>query len=118
MPIIIFEETNLVDSLKRSTFLLKKTWGQNIVGVLSLGAIFTLFAILGAAALIVGLGATFGTDGALIILGLVIIYLTVIGIIFSSLEGIFKAALYNYAITGKVSDAFNAESITNAFKPK
>ena len=58
MPVLAAEDIGPVDAIKRSSSLLKRTWGEQIVGNASIGAVFGLFmvgAIL-AGALIIALG--------------------------------------------------------------
>src|SRR5204863_3398010 len=42
VPILVIENVNPVDAVKRSIELLKKTWGEQLVGNLSIGAAFGL----------------------------------------------------------------------------
>jgi hypothetical protein len=47
-----------------------------------------------------------------------VIAVIVISLIGSTLNGIYQAALYRYAIDGHVGDFFDNELIEGAFKPK
>jgi len=111
-----------VDASKRSGSLLKKTWGEQIIGNFGIGLIFGLL-IFGA---IVGLGIPvaimIAASGSVIvaILGIALIVLVVVGLslLSSALGGIYTAALYRYAVEGQISDQFSPELIQGAFKPK
>jgi hypothetical protein len=47
-----------------------------------------------------------------------VLVLGVTGVLYSALRGIFTAALYRYARTGTVPEAFSGELIAGAFRPK
>jgi hypothetical protein len=122
VPVLVTEDVGPVDAIKRSGSLLKKTWGEQIIGNFSIGAVFGLL-ILGA---IIGLGIPLGlliaATGSVIvaILGVVLIVLVVVGLslLSSALGGIYTAALYRYAVEGQVSAQFSPELIQGAFKAK
>ena len=125
MPILIFENLGIVDSLKKSGQLLKNTWGENIVGRLSLGLVTGLAVVvgvvimLGSAILVFSVApSTFGLVIWLSIVAVVIVSLFAFGLVMEALDGIFMAALYNYAITGKMPVAFSPELVKSAFKTK
>jgi hypothetical protein len=122
VPVLVTEDVGPVDAIKRSGSLLKKTWGEQIIGNFSIGAVFGLL-ILGA---IIGLGIPLAlliaATGSVIvaILGGVLIVLVVVGLslLSSALGGIYTAALYRYAVEGQVSAQFSPELIQGAFKAK
>ena len=114
---MVFENIPVFESIKRSGQLFKKTWGENVIGQFSMGLFFGVlfamgmlafvFSFLSGSATVVGL--TFGA---------VVIFWVLLGIISSTLNGIFVAALYHYANTGKVPEAFSPELVTRTFMPK
>ncbi len=116
MPILILEDKGVVDSVKESVALMKRTWGESIVGS---GSIMLIFVAIG----IVGLIFVFATllVGNMIVLGvavvLFILLVVVLAIVASAMQGIFVTALYTYARTGTVPAAFNKDLIKNAFLP-
>jgi hypothetical protein len=116
VPILILEDKGVVDSVKESVSLMKRTWGESIVGSGSIMLIFVAIGIVGLllvfATLLVGNMIVFGSAVVLFIL-LVI----VLAIVASAMQGIFVTALYTYARTGTVPAAFNKDLIRNAFIP-
>ncbi len=117
VPVMVFENIGVMESIKKSGYLFKKTWGENVIGQFSMGLIFFILGIIGLIPLIL----SFLAGSPVIIISavvLVIIYWVVLGIISSSLDGIFVTALYNYANTGKIPSAYSPEVLTNAFRPK
>jgi hypothetical protein len=114
IPVMIIENKGVFSSLKESASLFKKTWGENIITQFSIGVFFFVMALLGLVPLIIAIFS--GSIIAVIIVGaLVILYWLAIAILSSSLSGIFTAALYNYAKTGKVPEAFSPEVIQGAY---
>jgi len=117
VPVMIFENISVMQSIKKSGHLFKKTWGENVMGQFSMGLFFLVLGIVG----IIPLVISFFTGSFIItilVAALMILYWGILGIISSSLSGIFVAALYNYANTGKIPSAYSPEVIKNAFKPK
>ncbi len=113
IPILVMENKNPFTALKDSTVLLKKTWGEQLVGNFSFGMIFFLLGI--PAVLLIVAGAL---AHSVIVLALCIavaaVYLIVLALIQSALQSIFQAALYLYARDGRVPEGFQAEALSGA----
>lgn len=123
VPVLIFENKSVIDSIKQSGIHFKNTWGENIVGQVSMSLFFILVGLLGAIPLIVGIVVTVNSISESIVFILMgftfmIFYWMLLGIVGSALDGIFKTALYVYATTGKISPEFDPELIRSAFKSK
>ena len=117
VPVLVLEDKGVFDAIRESTTLIRKTWGESIIGS---GSIFLVFMIIGVigflgvlASLLLGSFLVFGIALVLFI-GLVI----VLAIVASAMQGIFVTALYTYARTGTVPTAFNRDLIQNAFVRK
>ncbi|MBK6710948.1 MAG: hypothetical protein KA362_07815 [Chloroflexi bacterium] len=120
VPTLVVEGVGPVDGVKRSAALLKKTWGEQLVGNFSIGLIFGLVifgVILVSSALIVmaAIANLIWLVVALVLLDVMV--LIVLGLISSSLNGIFTAAVYQYATTGE-SKYFDPDMVKNTFKQK
>ena len=117
IPVFLFQGFGVIDSIRESASLFRKTWGENMIARFSLGIIFFF---LGLVAVIPITLAVMSRNLAVIIgaTGLALMYWTVLAIVSSSLTGILAAALYQYAISGMVPEAYNQHSITGAFQPK
>ncbi len=117
IPVMIFENISVLESIKKSGHLFKKTWGENVIGQFSMGFVFFILGIIG----IIPLLISFFTGSPVIIISLItltVIYWVLLGIVSASLDGIFVTALYNYANTGKIPSAYSPEVIRDAFQPK
>ncbi len=115
IPVMIFENVSVFQSIKRSGHLFKKTWGENVVGRFSIGIFFVILSLIGIIPLVLSL-FTMSLTMIILVLASVITYWVILGVISSSLSVIFTTALYDYANTGKVPSAYSPEVIKNAFK--
>ena len=115
VPILVIEDKNPIAALQESTGLLKRTWGEQLVGNFSFSGIFLLLA-LPAVGLII-LGFTLGSTIALVAcVGLAVVYLILLSLIHSALQAIFQTALYLYARDGVAPAGFQSEVLATAFK--
>ncbi|MBZ0275783.1 MAG: DUF6159 family protein [Anaerolineae bacterium] len=121
VPVLVVENVGPVDAVKRSGELLKKTWGEQLAANFGMGAVFGLLSF---AILIPGMVLVFATIAtksvALIVLVVAVLAIVLIGLglISSTLTGIFQAALYRYATQGSTGGFFNDDVLQGAFKPK
>ena len=115
VPLMIIEGKGIREALKSSAYLLKKAWGELIVGSISLNLILVLIFVPILAIPILCLYFLGFHWIWIIILGISFIFLVLTS---SSLNGIFKTALYVYASSGKVPLGFSEELIKNAFVVK
>jgi len=113
VPILVIENKNPFTALKESAGLLKKTWGQQVIGNFSFGAIFFLLAIPAIAIMVLGF-FTGSIAGIAVCIVLGVVYLIVLGLIQSALQAIFQAALFLYARDGQVPPGFNSDLLGNA----
>ncbi|MCA1833656.1 MAG: DUF6159 family protein [Actinomycetota bacterium] len=113
VPVLIYEDLGVVDSVKRSGSLFKQRWGEQFVGNASIGIVIFLLvipvaivgyllmqvvAVLGVVVLVLGIGALTAAGGAM--------------------SGIFNAALYRFATTGEAAGAFTADDLRGSFRPR
>lgn len=120
VPVLVTENLGPVDAIKRSSSLLKKTWGEQIVGNMSIGLIFGLLAV---AVAILGFAVIFAVADTMpravfAIVALLVLALLAIGLTSSTLGGIYSAAVYNYATGGSADEFFRDDLIKNAFRPR
>jgi hypothetical protein len=121
VPILVVEGVDPITGVKRSVELLKQTWGEQIVGNLGIGTVFGLitFLIILAGVPLIFLAVT-SESLALTIVAVVLFVLvvTLVGLVNSTLSGIYTAAVYQYATTGETGGYFRGELVENAFRQK
>lgn len=121
VPVLVVEGVGPVEAVKRSANLLKKTWGEQIVGNFSISLVFVLLAVL---LIILGIPVFILVASThspvLIALTALLFVLTFVfmGLIGSTLNGIYVAAVYRYAAEGEASGFFSEEIVREAFRPK
>jgi hypothetical protein len=116
VPVMIFERRTLRDSVKQSTQLIARTWGEGLSAAVGIGAFSTLLALAG---LLVPVVLLFISPAAALIgLGLLIVYWIGLAILTAALSGIFRTALYLYATEGRTPAGFSPEYVQNAFAAK
>lgn len=97
--------------------MLKRTWGEQIIGNVSFGLIFALFCIVPAIILFV-LAIKFGPVALAVVGAIVVIWLVVLALVQSTLQTIYQAAIYCYAANGEAPSGFDSQLIAEAFREK
>lgn len=121
VPVLVTRDIGPIDAVKESALLLKKTWGENLIGQggvgLVFGLLFFVLALVGVAAIV---AAALTGSGTLIVLvvALVIAALLLAALIQAALSGIYSAALYRYAVGEGGSEGFDAQLLGQAFRAK
>lgn len=121
VPVLVNNDVGPIDAVKRSAELLRKTWGENLIGNTGIGLVFgfmTCALVLAGGALIV-LAATHGTT-ALIVLTAVVVGIAILLLVLvqAALQGIYSAALYRYAAEGEAGGGFAHDLVADAFRVK
>jgi hypothetical protein len=121
VPVLVARDVGPVDAIGESASLLKKTWGENVIGQAGMGMAFGLiqFAVIAAAILLVVLAAM--TKSWVLIVAVALVALTaviLVALVHAALTGIYSAALYRYASTGEGSGMFAVADLRSAFSGK
>jgi len=121
VPVLVVENVGPLDAIKRSTGLLRKTWGEQIVGNVGISAVFGLIIIgilIIAMPLIAAIIALKSIALVIVAVGGLVVVLIGLGLFSSALNGIYTAAVYRYATEGQAGDFFETDLIQNAFRQK
>jgi len=124
IPVIAYEGVGGFEAIKRSAGIIRRRWGEAIVGQAGIGLVMWGLAIL--------IGAVFGIVGILLltsggtagtVLGIAFISIAIIGVLSivaltATLQSVYTAALYEYATGGKASTSFSQNALDSAFRPK
>jgi len=121
VPVLVSRDIGPIDAVKESAALLKKTWGENLIGQGGVGVVFGLIyvamVLLGIAAIVLaamtGNGVLIGTAVAVMVVAFVLVAL-----IHAALAGIYSAALYRYAMGEASSTGFDGQMLQQAFRLK
>jgi hypothetical protein len=120
IPSIIAEDAGPVTAVKRSTSLLKQTWGEQLTGRFAMGAIF---GIIGVLVVLVGVGVCIAlamASGILAVAGVAVFafLLVVVVLVSQTFNGVFQAAVYQFTTTGDPGPDFDAATIQSSLQPR
>jgi hypothetical protein len=118
VPVIVAERKGPLGALKGSTAMLRRTWGEQLVGSFSFGAVFGLLS-LPMVALVVAV--VFLGNGPLLVLAILacIVYFLVLSLVQSALQSIFQAAVYLYAYNNRLApEGFDSDLLAGALREK
>ena len=123
VPVLVAQNKGPIDALKESAALLRKTWGEQLIGNFSFGVIFILLNIPAIIAIIIGvimmMQQAFALGVVLIVIGA--LYLLVASLIQTALQAIFQAAVYLYAADPNALESnrgFPVALVAGAISPK
>jgi hypothetical protein len=121
VPILVTRDIGPIDAVKESASLLRRTWGENVVGNAGIGLAFGLVTALVAVAvvlLVVGVATTLGAWPAIAIAVLGALALGFLAVLQAALSGIYSAALYRFAVDGQAPQGFGGGELQAAFAAK
>lgn len=110
IPLMVVEGHGPIAAIKRSGALMRQTWGQQIAASFGFGLVYVLALVVAIvpAALLFAVSPLLG-----IVVGVPLLALAM-GTV-QALEGIFKAALYDYA-TGSTPHGFDQDTLRGAYR--
>lgn len=112
VPVLIFEDDGVFGSIRRSSALLRETWGEQIVSGFGFGLPSLLLAVPG---FLLGMvGFKLHPLGFLI----AVPYFLLLSAVMSAVRGIFTVALYRYATAGEAPAGFSSGNFKDAFLDK
>ena len=121
VPILVTRDLGPIDAVKESAALLKRTWGENLVGNAGIGLTFGLLTLLVAlvlVALVIGAAITLGAVAATVVAVFGALALAFLAVFQAALSGVYSAALYRYATDGTPPDGFGDGELQAAFRAK
>jgi hypothetical protein len=116
IPILVVENLGPIEALKRSTAVLKKSWGEALAANFGLGLLMTAFLLLAGIPAVLGVVAGSGTSVALGLAAtaLAVLFMTLVQ---SVAKAVLQAALYLYAADGSAPPQFDESLLKAAFVP-
>jgi hypothetical protein len=118
-PVLVFEDLGPTDALKRSAQIFRNTWGEGLVSQFTMAPIFLLLGLAGFAVWFVVMIASRATGLYLYIdTAFLFLYFIALAIGNAAVQGIFIAALYQFAITKTVPPGFAPVNFSMAWGQK
>jgi hypothetical protein len=118
VPLLVFERSDVLTSVRRSAELMKRTWGDQLTVRAGFEGIFLVLALLcglvtlALVAAGIGVYAQHPGGGMLLILigtGWLTVSLLVLGLVTQCIELLFSAVLYSYAMTGMLPEELSPD---------
>jgi hypothetical protein len=121
VPVLVNEDVGPFEAVKHSAQLLKRTWGENLIGNAGIGLAFglvTMLVVLAGMALVFLAISTHSTAVIVVVATLCIVTVLMLAVIQAALHGIYSAAVYRYAEEGDAGAGFDKALVADAFKIK
>ena len=120
VPVLVSKDVGPLDAVKESAGLLKRTWGEQVVGSMGMGLV-TMLAFFSLLLFTVPAFLLAAPLGPLAVAGVAAVFVS--GLVFlalaaSALNGIYAAAVYRYATTGEAGYGFDSRLLADAFVQK
>lgn len=121
LPVLVIEHVGVKEAVSRSAAAFRRTWGENVAGTVGIGAVSSLAVFAGllvfGGVAAVGIGADLAP---LVVVGiaLFVVWIVVVAVFSAALSGVFRTALYRYAMLGEEPAGFSSDQIAGAFRPK
>jgi len=117
VPVLVSQDIGPIDALKQSANLLKRTWGENVIGTAGIGLVFGVLMVVGVVlgVVLTVLAAQLSVGMAIGVAVLFVIGLLLMGVYQAALAGIYSAALYRFATDGAAPQGFESLQLDRAF---
>lgn len=116
IPAMVYEPVGPYDAIKRSTQVLRRTWGESLIRHYGMGWLSFLAMLPGVALIMVPFGAPSALAGVVpyfFVAG--VAWFIIVAMVFGVANVIFNTALYEYATTRKLPGGFPREVMQEAF---
>jgi hypothetical protein len=114
LPVLVFENVGVRDAIRRSTGLIRQAFGENVVARAGLGIVGLLASL--PAVVLIALGLALGSTVGLALAGVGVLIVVAVALVLAAMSGVFKAALYRYAVSGQVPGGyFDTEVLSATF---
>lgn len=121
VPVLAAENVGPFDAIRRSVELIKKSWGESLIGAagigLVIGLIMVVIGISGVVFFVAALAAHANVLAVILLVGLVLT-LCLLALTQATLNGIYSAALYRYAAGETHIAGIDTALLQGAFRPR
>lgn len=121
VPVLANEDVGPLEAVQRSVDMLKRSWGENLIGNAGIGFAFgfIMLAAMLVVVLLVMAAATAHSIALMVaVFALAFIGFALLGMIQSSLQVVYAVALYRYLDEGEAGGGFDQGMLENAFRSR
>jgi hypothetical protein len=120
-PVLAAEDVGPIDAIQRSVELIKKAWGEDIIGSAGIGLVFGVlifFAVLLGGCFVLVAFAAHNVAAGLLLLGVSVLAVSLLGLAQATLHGVYSAALYRYANGDPAAGGIEPRLLEDAFRAR
>ncbi|MEQ8798008.1 MAG: DUF6159 family protein [Salinisphaeraceae bacterium] len=116
VPVLVAEGKGPVDAYRASVSLLRRSWGEQLVGEAGLSVIFGVLTVIPTAFIMLAISSKSVAlmAGTLPVCGLIVAGLIVCH---AAMQSIYAVAIYRYGVTGRAPAGFDDDTLRQAFRP-
>lgn len=121
VPVLAAHNVGPVDAVQRSAGLVRRTWGENVIGNAGIGIVgglLTLCLVAVSVLLFVGAVATQSIPLMVAVGAAGVIGLVALSLFQTAMHGVYAAALYRYAQFGDPGQGFDVRLLESAFRTR
>jgi hypothetical protein len=121
VPVLAAQDVGPIEAVKRSTSLLRNTWGENLIGNAGIGVaggLLTFGLIVVSGMLFIGAVATHSIALMFVVGAAAVIALVALSLFQTAMHGVYSAALYRFAEDGDPGQGFDRALLESAFRQK
>jgi hypothetical protein len=121
LPVLIEENVGPIEAISRSLELLKRNWGENLIGNsgISLGVLVVALPILALAFIFMSAAVSTHTFGSIVLgMAFFVLAIIIIGLVSTTLHAIYTAALYRFATGNKDNAGIDGDLLAGAYWTK
>jgi Family of unknown function (DUF6159) len=121
LPVLIEEDVGPIEAISRSLALLRRNWGENLIGNggISLGVMVAALPVFILCALFLYAALSTHAIGTIVLaVALVVIAMIGLGLVSTTLHTIYTAALYRFATGSKENAGIDGDLLAGAYRQK
>jgi hypothetical protein len=119
VPVLAVEGGTPFAAAKRSVEIVRKRWGEGIVGATAIGGLFTVVVFVAIIPIVIGLASISSSPFIGLLLVVAGAILLAAGIVVNSAASqLFRFVLYEYAVADQVVGSFSPLELDGAFRPR
>jgi Family of unknown function (DUF6159) len=119
VPVLALEGGSPFKAAGRSVQVVRKRWGEGVVGATAIEGLFVIVVMAGVVPLVLGLATVASAPVVGVPLIAVAVFIIALGMVVNSaVSQLFRFVLYEYAVSDRAIGPFGADELDQAFRPR